>query len=115
MENEILDYVMETPGNTNPAILNQMIQRSSGGGGVEPFIVNYDNTAGQIDASYNQILSAVLSGKNVYLLMEAEEQTIYTALRYIDSQGIDVINYDVYFDTYSFVAGDPDENMYVAD
>lgn len=30
MENEILDYVMETPGNTNPVILKQMLDANSG-------------------------------------------------------------------------------------
>lgn len=29
---DIIDYIMETPGNTNPAILNQMIDEVGGGG-----------------------------------------------------------------------------------
>lgn len=29
---DIIDYIMETPGNTNPAILSQMIDEVSGGG-----------------------------------------------------------------------------------
>lgn len=88
---------------------------NGGGGGAEPFIVNYNINTGGIDASYNQLLSAVLSGKNVYLLYEAESQTKYDALRYIDRQGIEVIGCEASFYTYSFIANDPDENMYSAD
>lgn len=95
MENEVLDYVMNTPGNTNPAILEQMLDANSGtklpeptpedngkvlgvsegqyalvsggggGGSVELFVVTYNPDTGEIDASYNEIKAAVNSGKIV--------------------------------------------------
>ena len=83
-----------------------------GGGSNEPLIVNCDINTGGIDASYNQILSAILSGKNVFLLYEAENQTQYDTLQYIDCQGT---AFAVNFYNRSFIASDPDENMYSAD
>ena len=86
---------METPGNTNPAILNQMLDEASGtklpeptiadngkvlgvadgayalvsggggGGGAEPLIVNSTETG--IDASFNEIKTALLAGRAVWL------------------------------------------------
>ena len=48
-KNEVLDYVMRTPGNTNRAVLdsllNELINSNSGGGGMElygPYIVKTD-------------------------------------------------------------------------
>lgn len=44
---EIIDYIMETPQNTNPAILSQMLDEiaGEGGGSMEPLVVNAINTS----------------------------------------------------------------------
>ena len=100
MENEVLDYVMNTPGNTNPAILEQMLDANSGtklpeptpddngkvlgvadgayalvsgggGGGAEPLIVNLVyGDTTYLDKTYAEIKTALLAGTPVYCLKD---------------------------------------------
>ena len=61
---EILDYVMNTPGNTNYAVLKSMLnelENSGGGGTVKPFIIEYNFS--YTDKTFDEIKEAFLSGK----------------------------------------------------
>lgn len=143
MENEILDYVMETPGNTNPVILKQMLDANSGtklpeptpddngkvlgvsegqyalvsgggGGSVEPLIVTIGDNG--IDATYNEIKSAVLAGRAIYALSEQDSEiehtAFYSVLTEFSAQEYDgVASYSAIFQNDSFMASDPDVDM----
>lgn len=149
MENEVLDYVMNTPGNTNPAILGQMLDENSGtklpeptpedngkvlgvadgayalvsggggGGSNEPLILN--GTEAGIDASYNEIKTAVLEGKTVWLYLVLEGDTIYIPLIKISHITNPTEKYNAWFmntsiSSYEFSAiqvssSDPDEDL----
>ena len=71
-KNDILDYVTETPGNTNRAVLGSMLDSFSGGGGggAEPLIVNteYDDGTYTLDKTFGEIRGAFESG-NVVLVV----------------------------------------------
>lgn len=83
MENEVLDYVMNTPGNTNPAILGQMIQRNSGGGGggssrLVVHVNHDDNTqTGTLDKTWQEIWDAFSAGNPVVILDEGVQGEYY--------------------------------------
>ena len=73
-----------------------------GGGGSEPLIVDYNNDTG-IDASYNEIKTAMLAGKNVYAVQNYTEvgttgTNYYKILSFaedsVDQEG--VISHDYY-------------------
>ena len=100
MENEVLDYVMNSPENTNPAILGQMLDANSGtklpeptpedngkilgvadgayalvsgggGGSAEPLIVNLVyGDTTYLDKTYAEIKTALLAGTPVYCLKD---------------------------------------------
>lgn len=56
---EILDYITETPGNTNRAVLGDMLdsfEGGSGGGGAEPLIVKLN--VGTLDKTWQEIYDA---------------------------------------------------------
>lgn len=83
MENEILDYVMETPGNTNPAILKQMLDANSGGGGGGAAVFEYLSTDFDTDEysfvsstfDIDDIEEAFFSGKPVMIKFPATDYT----------------------------------------
>ena len=62
---EIVDYVMETPGNTNPAILKQMIDGVSSSGGVEVIRIIPQSMPYSVDEAL-AIYNAWLNGAVVY-------------------------------------------------
>ncbi len=67
--NEVIDYVMNTPGNTNPNVLRGMLQSNEGNsGGI--FIVNvvHDETLNKdkLDKNYAEIEAAFNEGKAVF-------------------------------------------------
>lgn len=68
---EVINYVMNTPHNTNPAILKQMLDEVDGG---NDFIVKLIQTESPrvADKSFNEILNALQSGKNVYAYFETD-------------------------------------------
>lgn len=72
MENEILDYVMETPGNTNPAILNQMLDEVSGTKLPEPTIADNGKVLGVADGAYALVSGGGGGGSAEPLICEVE-------------------------------------------
>ena len=70
---EILDYIIETPGNTNRAVLGDMLDSfgggAGGGGGTEPLIVNIvdDETTGgeRLDHTWQEIYNAPIAYLNL--------------------------------------------------
>lgn len=87
---EIFDYVMHSPENTNPAVLGSMLNglESESGGGIEYFDITYTCEEGgepSIDKTSTQILSAYNSGKVVRLIVPAgnqvETDVIYYTLK----------------------------------
>ena len=74
---DIINYVTETPQNTNPAILNTMLDQlsSGGGGGVEPLIVKEGETIGSttyLDKTFGEIIDAFKAKRPVYYYREQE-------------------------------------------
>ena len=62
---EIFDYVMESPENTNPAVLRSMLNELDGGfgGGV----LNITDTEGTLDKTFGEIQEAFESGTPVII------------------------------------------------
>lgn len=63
---EIISYIMDTPENTNPNILKEMLnEMASGGGSSRVFAVHCDNwnsnntPAGTIDVPYADLVAAM--------------------------------------------------------
>ena len=74
---EILDYITETPGNTNRAVLGDMLDSFGGGGSgdsYQPLIVNYDRTEDEkiwYDKTWQQVKDAYDAGVPIYLQYDA--------------------------------------------
>lgn len=70
---EIIDYIMETPQNTNTAILSQMLDEFAGEGGesMEPLIVqmswNEEENITRGDKTFGEIRTAFESSRMVYI------------------------------------------------
>lgn len=73
-KNEIFDYVMNSPENTNAAVLKSMLDDLEGGGTMEDFIITYTVNLsrsdeyiyfGTMDKEWNDIAEAYLGGKRV--------------------------------------------------
>ena len=66
-KDKVIDYVMNSPANTNRAVLEGMLDGiAQGGGGAEPLIVTAtkdDNEVWTLDKTYNEIKTAVESGR----------------------------------------------------
>lgn len=66
-KDEIFDYVMHSPENTNPAVLGSMLNSLEEGGGIEYFDVTYtceeENDDPTIDKTIAQIQNAIEEGK----------------------------------------------------
>lgn len=67
-KNDILDYVMNTPGNTNRAVLSGMLDSMSGSGGDEMLVVSITVTpaGATLDKTYIEIDEAYKSGKMIF-------------------------------------------------
>lgn len=66
MEKEdIVNYVMETPGNSNPAVLRDMLDSYSGGGGVFWVTFTWDDDTLVSDKTAEEIYNAVMAGQYV--------------------------------------------------
>ena len=68
---EVINYVMNTPHNTNPAILKQMLDEVDGGNNFAVKLIQTESPR-VADKSFNEILNALQSGKNVYAYFETD-------------------------------------------
>ena len=73
----ILNYVTETPGNTNRAVLGSMLDSIGGGGESEMFMVTITPdsnigsvTSGTMDKTYDEIVEANESGKFIIAFIQ---------------------------------------------
>ena len=65
---EVINYVMDTPGNTNPNVLRGMLEKS---GSNDRFVVTYstsDMTTWTCDKTFAQITEAMAAGKQIVLI-----------------------------------------------
>jgi hypothetical protein len=69
---EVIDYVMETPGNTNPNVLRGMLQNSSGGGNVLVVKVKPNTETGKptMNKTWKEIFDAVCV--SIYIINNGE-------------------------------------------
>lgn len=82
-EEEIIDYVMNTPGNSNPAVLGGMLSQYGGSGSGEVFWVTYtydedaSSESGEdvytCDHTFQEIQEAINSNKNVIAREDQED------------------------------------------
>ena len=79
---EILDYITETPGNTNRAVLGDMLDSfggGSGGGDNSPYIVDIHygekngRNASLFSKTFKEVYDAFMAGKIVLLSYPLEE------------------------------------------
>ena len=73
---DILKYIMETPGNTNYAVLKSMLQNSSSGSGVEPLVIKI-NSGGVMDQLPETIYNAQEEGKPVIIDVGNSSDKVY--------------------------------------
>ena len=59
-KNDIIDYVMNTPGNTNRAVLSSMLNQFGGGGADSGVMIIHENWA--LDKTMGEIWEAVQRG-----------------------------------------------------
>lgn len=81
-----------------------------GGGSAEPLIVNSTETG--IDVSYNEVKTALLAGKTIYLLMVNGEDVFYSQLANIRIEGGEY--YAAFYNGYNvatYTANDADTDM----
>lgn len=84
----ILDYVTETPGNTNRAVLGSMLDEI-GGGGAEPLIINrtFDSDTESYtygDTTFGEVRQAFESGRLVIIRTEGDTTTNFDLVYGID-------------------------------
>ena len=124
---EIFNYVMHSPENTNPAVLGSMLNSlEEGGGGIEYFDITYTCEEGgepSIDKTHAQILSAYNSGKVVRLIIptgsyiEGESSTSYNTLK-MNLCGLSMYDNDESYAEFSFYCisnGFVGDNVYTVD
>lgn len=90
---EIVDYVMKTPRNTNPSVLNSLLQQRGGGSSVQPDWNQNDST--QADYIKNRPFYEYTEGKNEFLVEPIQLQVIYGTLENPPSIKIDPIKFQV--------------------
>ena len=74
---DIIDYIMDSPENTNPAILNQMIDEVSGGGSNNIFIIKItknDNDKQVSNKTWAEIIDALNQEKIVYYIYDWNDE-----------------------------------------
>ena len=91
-KDKILDYVMNSPANTNPNVLGSMLEGMSGGDN-EPFVVTFSQPefggAAMADKTYAEISEAFLQHKAVYgLLDRANSMLVYSLQGELNPAGI---------------------------
>lgn len=71
---DVVNYVMTTPNNTNPAILRQMLDQISGGSnGSGVFRFCSDSDSRQLNHTWQEIYDAIKAGMLVLLQEEPQE------------------------------------------
>lgn len=73
LEEELVDYVSNTPNNTNPNVVKSMVRAaadgvSTGGGGNEPLVVNITRSgpnAATFDKTFAEIKAAIAADKPI--------------------------------------------------
>lgn len=83
---DILKYVMNTPGNTNYAVLKSILQNSSSGSGVEPLVIKI-NSDGVMDQLPETIYNAQEEGKPVIIDVGNSSDKVYFSGFLIDQTG----------------------------
>ena len=75
---EIISYVMHTPGNTNPNVLGSMLEGAGGGG--SNFIVhaeaNLSDITVTVDKTYNEIVETINNNKIPIMIATAYNMTM---------------------------------------
>lgn len=100
LEEELVDYVSNTPNNTNPSVVKSMVRTAadgvSTGGSKEPLFVHFVFIAedGWCDKTYNEILEAVEAGRPIHAF------NCHGNIGRISSVFGEVY-FDTYFDTYN--------------
>lgn len=72
-KDEIFEYVMNNPENTNPAILRGMLDNLSGGASDEPFILHgtlTSETGGTIEETPESLAAAITARKRIILSLD---------------------------------------------
>ena len=112
---EILDYVMDTPDNTNRRVLSDMLDEfssSNGGGGMLVVTVSGEPYSRTLDKTYREIAEAVSSGSDVMVHEEYDGGAYYHPMssfyKYVDG---DVVTYSIFFSDmdWHFLYGRPDD------
>ncbi len=63
---EIINYVTNTPENTNPNVLKSMLTGISSSGGYTPFIITYDGES--FDKTFEEIITAKNAKIPIYFI-----------------------------------------------
>lgn len=114
---EIINYIMETPGNTNPNVLRGMLENSSSGSSGSGLVVHADidetdpeNTIYTLDKTGQEILDAYPWVKCVYTGTGFFGETQYFALDLVKYEVSNGLSGTV---TYSFIFEANDESFTV--
>ena len=109
-KDDVFNYVMNSPEDTNPAVLRSLLNgiEEGGSGGVEYFDITYTCEEGgeqSIDKTPTQILSAYNSGKVVRLIIPAGNQVntdvVYYTLK-MNLCGLSMYDNDEKYAEFSF-------------
>ena len=77
-KNTILDYVTETPGNTNRAVLGSMLDSlSNSGSGGGSFCINLINNESLLDKTWKEIHDAIENNQFVFIRRYYEPADAY--------------------------------------
>ena len=75
---QIIDYVMNSPANTNRAVLEGMLDEIGGGGTSEPLIViphfNTEDNGEYLNKTWQELWDAYISGKQVLLVHDTSDE-----------------------------------------
>ena len=89
---EILDYVIETPDNTNPAVLKDMLEALGGGGGSSDFSIgnlNLTVTGGEHHAA--TVKGVIIDGDALVTTKEYEGEVTVAVVLYKGEGRIEII------------------------
>lgn len=106
--NEIINYISETPENTNNQILRPMLQKlgnSGSGGGAAPFVVgvvykNGDSGQRRTDKTVQEVLDAIEAGQAIVVHDPTNTECYFFGPRVQTAEG----NYGIYWETYWYYA-----------